>query len=103
MANVVCDLQGRKINFTSSKTLVGRCRDRPWRSFGLPECEQPQKNEKKRKQKKKQENMKINACPKKTVENLNKKLKKNKKIQKTQKSHNFLILDKKCYKKSCSN
>ena len=24
-----CDLQGRKINFTNSKTLVGRCRDRP--------------------------------------------------------------------------
>ena len=24
-----CDLQGRKINFTNSKTLVGPCRDRP--------------------------------------------------------------------------
>ena len=24
-----CDLQARKINFTNSKTLVGRCRDRP--------------------------------------------------------------------------
>ena len=24
-----CDLQGRKINFLNSKTLVGRCRDRP--------------------------------------------------------------------------
>ena len=24
-----CDLQGRKINFTNSKTLVGRCCDRP--------------------------------------------------------------------------
>ena len=24
-----CDLQGRNNNFTNSKTLVGRCRDRP--------------------------------------------------------------------------
>ena len=31
-----CDLQGRKINVTNSKTLVGCCRDRPWRSFWLP-------------------------------------------------------------------
>ena len=26
---VYCDLQGRKINITNCKTLVGRCRDRP--------------------------------------------------------------------------
>ena len=26
---LVCDLQGRRINFANSKTLVGRCRDRP--------------------------------------------------------------------------
>ena len=30
-----CDLQGRKINFTNSRTLVARCRDRPWRSSPL--------------------------------------------------------------------
>ena len=30
-----CDLQGRNINFTNSKTLVGGCRDRPSRSKRL--------------------------------------------------------------------
>ena len=39
-ACLCCDLKCRKINFTNSKTLVGGCRDRPWRSFGLPECEE---------------------------------------------------------------
>ena len=28
-AGVDCDLQGRKINFANTKTLVGRCRDPP--------------------------------------------------------------------------
>ena len=38
-----CDFQGRKSNFTNSKTLVGRCRDRPSRAlpFDLPECKEP--------------------------------------------------------------
>ena len=30
-----CDVQGRKIKFTNSKTLVGRCRDRPSRALTL--------------------------------------------------------------------
>ena len=52
--SLCCDLQGRKI--TNSKTLVGvRCRDRPWRSCGLPECKEPSKMKRNASNNKKQE------------------------------------------------
>ena len=50
-----CDLQGRKINFTNTKTLVGWCRDQTQRALPLT-CPNVKtlktKNEKKRKQRK---------------------------------------------------
>ena len=53
-----CDHQGRKINFANSKTLVGRCRDRPQRAFpltcpnvmNLKNVKNPQKNKKNKKE-----------------------------------------------------
>ena len=64
-----CNLQGRKINFTNTKTLVGWCRDRPWRALLLtcPNVKNLQKiktkqNEKKRKGEKKE--MKKKTCKK---------------------------------------
>ena len=53
-ADSCCDLSGRKINFTNSKTLVSRATVTRV-TFDLPECKEHQKrkeNEKKRKQKK---------------------------------------------------
>ena len=38
-----CDLQGRKINFTNSKTLVGRCRDRRDAPLACPNVKNLQK------------------------------------------------------------
>ena len=46
-----CDLQGRKINFTNSKTLVGWSVSRPrvtQVTFDLPECQEPFKKSKKK-------------------------------------------------------
>ena len=48
-----CDLQGRKINLTNSKNLVGWLVDVatvPRVTFDLPECKEPSKKKKKRKE-----------------------------------------------------
>ena len=49
-ASLYCDLQGRKINFTTSKTLVGWCRDGPSRALPLT-CPNVKDFEKKKKMK----------------------------------------------------
>ena len=60
LVTVSGNLESRGINFTSSKTLVGRCRDRPKRALLLTcpnvknlEKQNKKENEKKRKQKQK--------------------------------------------------
>ena len=62
--HVNCDLQGRKIKFTNSKTLVGWRRDRPERALPLtlPNVKNL-KNEKKRKTKKKRKETKGKKKP----------------------------------------
>ena len=61
---VDCDLRGRKINFANSKTLVGRCRDRPSRALPVTCPNVRNLSKKKRKMKNKKIKKEKNLDPK---------------------------------------